>query len=865
MSYVELHCHSAYSFLDGASAPEELAPRAAELGYPALALTDHDGVWGAMEFAQACKAFGVRPIVGAELTVDAERRPRPVSSHASGRERDRMAESVPADHRGASRHAPAAGSRAPPPRLAARPRSSGVPRGWSASRGARATGRSRGRSSAPAAARLPSEAQAAEALGRRLAGAFGPDRFRVELQRPFWRHDRARNRWLAGLAERLGVRCVATGDVHMHDPSRAPLQDTLVAVRLKGTLEETEPERRGNASAYLARAGGDGRPLRRASRCGRGERADRRAARLRPDPRPRLSVPGLGGPRRRPDAGRDLRGPARSPVHGRARAPEGAAAAGGGAGGDPLPAAVGVLPAPLRHPRAGPRGGGRGPGAGLRAGAVAAGARAWLERQLDRLLPDRALARRPGAQRAVPGALLERGDHRGARHRSRLPARHSREADPPRPSALRRGALGAGRGVRLLPVARRDPRLRQGAWPAARRDRASGSDGRPVRPPRFGGVGHGCGDRRGARRVGALAGARPPGPRRVGAPAPSLSAPGRDGDLHQAAGRHLSRPAGGDGGASARPVGQGLVRGRRLLEDRSAGPGDAVGGRAHDRRDRPRARRGDRPLPDPHGRPGDLPDDPGGGHHRRLPDREPGADADAAADAAGEPRRPHGPGGAGAPGADPGRCRASLPGAPRAAAEGSLVPSSLRPPFAGADPSRHAGDDRLPGAGDPGGDGARRVQRRRGGGAAQGDEPQALRGGDPRLSRSVHRRGEGARGGAGGGGARLRADPRLLGVRVPEGTRGRLRPARLPVDLAAGPLRPRVPLLAAERAADGLLPARRAGPRGAEEGDRGAGGGRQPERRRVHGGDRIPAPRRAGGARARRPIPAAPFASAWVT
>ena len=74
-AYVELHCHSAYSFLDGASAPEELAQRAAELGYPALALTDHDGVWGAMEFAQACKAFGVRPIVGCELTVTDGARP----------------------------------------------------------------------------------------------------------------------------------------------------------------------------------------------------------------------------------------------------------------------------------------------------------------------------------------------------------------------------------------------------------------------------------------------------------------------------------------------------------------------------------------------------------------------------------------------------------------------------------------------------------------------------------------------------------------------------------------------------------------------------------------------------------------------
>src|ERR687887_143960 len=69
MSYVELHAHSAYSFLDGASHPEELAARAAELGYEALALTDHDGVSGSLEFAHAAKAFGVRPITGAEVTL----------------------------------------------------------------------------------------------------------------------------------------------------------------------------------------------------------------------------------------------------------------------------------------------------------------------------------------------------------------------------------------------------------------------------------------------------------------------------------------------------------------------------------------------------------------------------------------------------------------------------------------------------------------------------------------------------------------------------------------------------------------------------------------------------------------------------
>src|SRR3981189_2018801 len=70
MPYVELHAHSAYSFLDGASQPEELAARAAELGDKALALTDHGGICGSLEFAYAAKHFGVRPITGAELTLD---------------------------------------------------------------------------------------------------------------------------------------------------------------------------------------------------------------------------------------------------------------------------------------------------------------------------------------------------------------------------------------------------------------------------------------------------------------------------------------------------------------------------------------------------------------------------------------------------------------------------------------------------------------------------------------------------------------------------------------------------------------------------------------------------------------------------
>ncbi len=67
--YVELHCHSNFSFLDGASHVEELALRARDLGYSALALTDHNGLYGAMEFARAVRAWDIQPITGAEVTL----------------------------------------------------------------------------------------------------------------------------------------------------------------------------------------------------------------------------------------------------------------------------------------------------------------------------------------------------------------------------------------------------------------------------------------------------------------------------------------------------------------------------------------------------------------------------------------------------------------------------------------------------------------------------------------------------------------------------------------------------------------------------------------------------------------------------
>src|SRR5579859_889090 len=68
--YVELHCHSYFSLLDGASSLEQLAGRAAALGMDALALTDHDALYGAIRFDRAAAEVGIQPIFGAEITLE---------------------------------------------------------------------------------------------------------------------------------------------------------------------------------------------------------------------------------------------------------------------------------------------------------------------------------------------------------------------------------------------------------------------------------------------------------------------------------------------------------------------------------------------------------------------------------------------------------------------------------------------------------------------------------------------------------------------------------------------------------------------------------------------------------------------------
>jgi error-prone DNA polymerase len=235
--YVELHAHSAFSFLDGASTPTELAAAAAAHGYPAFALTDHDGVWGSMEFAHACKGFGVRPITGAELTVGKSHLTLLVEDETGYRNLCRLltaAHSHTRDNTG----------RTSTQAWATLEEVEEYAEGLVCLSGC-------ARDGIAAEAFERGDTAGGEKLARRLLGAFGRDRFRVELQRPYWRRDRGRNRWLALLAERLGVACVATGNVHAHDRRRAPLQDALVAIGRCETLEESEPYRRGNSTSAL--------------------------------------------------------------------------------------------------------------------------------------------------------------------------------------------------------------------------------------------------------------------------------------------------------------------------------------------------------------------------------------------------------------------------------------------------------------------------------------------------------------------------------------------------------------------------------------------------------------------------------------
>jgi error-prone DNA polymerase len=276
--YAELHAHSAYSFLDGASLPDELVEQALKLGHRTLALTDHDSLSGAVELAVAAAETGeLRAIFGAEVTVEL-----PARTGAAAGWSDRAGDALRAGRAraGAARADEAQGERRHLT-LLVRDR-----RGWrnlcrlitlthahTRDRPGRRDREKAGSSSASGGGQpgvtLTQVADHAEGLVclsgcathgvheqeplRALLDAFGPERLRVELQRPYSRHDRARNRMLQRLARRLGVATVATGDVHAHTRERALLQDAFVALRNGLTLDSSDCVRRPNHAHVLTR------------------------------------------------------------------------------------------------------------------------------------------------------------------------------------------------------------------------------------------------------------------------------------------------------------------------------------------------------------------------------------------------------------------------------------------------------------------------------------------------------------------------------------------------------------------------------------------------------------------------------------
>lgn len=271
--YIELHCHSGYSFLDGASHPEELVLHARELGMPALALTDHDGLYGSMEFARSARIHGLQPITGVELTVDRIFSDVPQAMHGNP-SCDEVADGAVDDRAGVmhSKRWPESGHHvtllAETPtgyanlcRLITRARMErpreapalafDVLLDPQATQGLiLLTGCRR----SPVLAALRRSHADAEAMLSKLIKTFGPDRIFVELQYNEVRGDANRIRALCRLADAHHMPVVATGNVHYHRSSRYPLQDVLVAIRTRSSLDGCHEIRRPNRCWTLASA-----------------------------------------------------------------------------------------------------------------------------------------------------------------------------------------------------------------------------------------------------------------------------------------------------------------------------------------------------------------------------------------------------------------------------------------------------------------------------------------------------------------------------------------------------------------------------------------------------------------------------------
>jgi error-prone DNA polymerase len=243
--YAELHCHSNASFLDGASPPEELVQEAVGLGLEALALTDRDGMYGVVRFAEAARALGMRTVFGAELTLGlASARPTmpdpdPSGDHLLVLARDpegyaRLCRAISTAQLAGSKGAPRSNLE-----LLA-----GLHGGhWLVLTGCR-------KGAVPRALVERGPTAAAYQLDL-LIETFGRQNVLVEI----WDHgdplDSTRNDTLVRIAAARGIDAVATNNAHYAAPRRRRLATALAAVRARRSLHELDGWLPASASAHL--------------------------------------------------------------------------------------------------------------------------------------------------------------------------------------------------------------------------------------------------------------------------------------------------------------------------------------------------------------------------------------------------------------------------------------------------------------------------------------------------------------------------------------------------------------------------------------------------------------------------------------
>jgi error-prone DNA polymerase len=231
IDYVELHCHSSFSLLDATATPAQLVGRAGDLGMDALALTDHDALYGAVPFITAAQARGIRPILGAEITLE-----------------DGCHLTLLVENEAGWRNLCTLISRA---RLH-------MPKGQSKLAWADLEQHTGGlvclsgcRHGPIASALLRWDRAGAFRMAKRLRALFGPERCWIELQHHLRKDDGALIENLVSLARHLQLGYVATNNVHYLRREGQPLQDVLVAIRQRTPLEAAGAALRPNSEAYL--------------------------------------------------------------------------------------------------------------------------------------------------------------------------------------------------------------------------------------------------------------------------------------------------------------------------------------------------------------------------------------------------------------------------------------------------------------------------------------------------------------------------------------------------------------------------------------------------------------------------------------